>query len=65
MTLAEMFEAHGIERVVYVPASDLLPRAVFHAWPFGVFMSDQGMGVGATPEEAILDSVSKRMAKAA
>lgn len=65
MTLAEMFEAHGIERVVYVPASDLLPRAVFHAWPFDVFMSDQGMGVGATPEEAILDSVSKRMAKAA
>lgn len=53
MNTTELMKANGIERIVYVPASDLLPRAEFHAWRFD---NPVNCGVGATVEEAIADA---------
>jgi hypothetical protein len=62
MTIAQLMIKHHVERVAYVPASDLLPRYEFHAWLFGETME---CGIGATPEEAIDDAVAKLTRKAA
>lgn len=62
MTLTDLMILHGIERIVLVPASDLLPRAAFHAWPFGEHLD---CGVGATAEAAIHDAVARKLARAA
>ncbi len=60
MTFAQLMAENDIERIVYVPASDLLPRAEFHAWQFG---NHWQCGIGSTPEEAIANVPS--MAEAA
>lgn len=62
MTVEQLIRENGIERIVYVPASDLLPRAEYHAWEFGEYHQP---GVGATVEAAIRDAANRRMARAA
>jgi hypothetical protein len=62
---SDLMKRHGIARVVYVEPTDLSPGNVFHAWPRGVTMAVNGMGRGATIEEAIHDAVAKLSAKAA
>lgn len=53
MNLADLMRANGIERIVYVPATDLLPRDMFHAWRFDNHLE---CGRGPTPEAAIEDA---------
>lgn len=53
MTITNLMKLHGIERIVYVPASELLSRPEVHAWRFD---NPVMCGVGATVEEAIEDA---------
>ena len=59
MSVSELMRRHNIERIVFVPESDLLSSHSFHAWPFGAFNSDLHMGTGPTVEEAIMDAARK------
>ena len=54
MNITAYMIAHGIERIVYVPASDLLPNPEFHAWLFDNTME---CGIGVTAEEAAENAV--------
>jgi hypothetical protein len=62
VSVSDLMRAHGIERIVFVPASDLLPQDAFHAWPFGEHWEP---GCGATIEEAIANAVDGSERRAA
>lgn len=65
MTVSELMRRHGIEKVVYVPASDLVPIGSFHAWPLDYSRPDEMCGIGPTVEEAIFDVVARKSREAA
>ncbi len=60
-SVSELMRENGIERIVYVPASDLVPHDAFHAWPFDCGGLDHHCGRGETVEDAIADA-ARRMA---
>lgn len=64
MTTEDLMRLHGIERVVFVPKSELLPRDTFHAWPSDTWLAEH-CGTGATIEAAIHDAVARRQQRAA
>lgn len=51
--IGDLMRAHSIERIVFVPKSELLSRDEFHAWRFD---NPIMCGVGLTVEEAIADA---------
>lgn len=58
MHITQAMKRHGIERIVFVPASDLVPHDAFHAWTFDGYLAEH-CGRGATVEEAIQDAVAR------
>lgn len=64
MSMSEIMRDYAVERLVFLPASDLVPRDSFHAWPFD-WTSTEQCGRGDTVEAAINDMVARNQRKAA
>jgi hypothetical protein len=65
MNVTELMKRHRINRVVFLPADDLVPRDRFHAWSLDSGGLDHFMGRGAIVEEAIHDCVRRCQQEAA
>lgn len=58
MSIEHLMREHGIERVVYLPASELAPYDIFHVHLFDGHLGEH-IGRGNTIEEALKDAVER------
>lgn len=67
MNVSELMKRHRIERIVFAPASELVPQDSFHAWPIdtGLHRDFDEVGRGPTVESAIFDAVARKTKAAA
>ena len=57
--ISNLMRDHHIERIVFVPATELVPHDTFHAWPFDGWLTEH-CGIGSTVEQAIADAEDRR-----